>query len=240
MPSLSLYIDVQARQFVQGFTNTLPAVIPDVYLGDSLNLTLFFLQQTGVSSAPYTYINYSASTVKAVLGIVAGVPNYGTFCLTDGATISGAIPYNDNPIDVEAQVDLISSWTTPAVFGGIGGPWTITNSINGALPVLTSTNNQLAPSSRVVITQQAAGSSTSPAVNIVRLSLNPAAQQTTWTIAGTPTFSFTGKLTPDPVTMQQLMGIFLQFKFSLQIQVTTGSDVETLAETQVTFLNELL
>lgn len=241
MPSLSLYVDVQARQFVRGFTNPLPATIPDVYLLDSLNLTIYFLHATGVPSAPYSYLNYSTSTVKALLGVVAGIPQTGSFTLSDGASTSTPIPFNAiGPIQVQQALEYLTQWTTPIVAGTISGPYRITNSVNGVLSALTGNPSELLPTSQIIISRLAPGSSTTPAVNLVRLALAPFANQATWTIGGSPSYSFSGEVTPDPNTIQQFLGQYLSMEIYLQIQVTTGSDVETLALTQFKMLNELL
>ena len=239
MPSLSLYVDTTARQLVKSFTDPTPAILPTVALGDTLTLNIIFMAQTGVSSAPYSYLNYSAITTKALLGIIAGVPNFGVFTLTDGTNVSGPIPYNDNPIDVQAQFASVASWTSTSVTGGIGGPWRIQNGVNGALPTLSGDASQLAPSSTLVITRQAVGGANTPAVQIVRLALNPIASQTTWNNAGTPTFALSGRLSPDPVTMQELAGTLLTFNLSLQIVTINGTDVETLVSTTLTMSNTI-
>lgn len=240
MPSLALYVDLQARQLVQGFTNPQPATLPAINIADTINTTLYFLNQTGVSSAPYSYANLSASSIKEILGIIAGIPTHGTFCLTDGTKVSGKIPYNDNSLDVQGQMAAVTSWSNPSVEGIVGGPWRIVAGTYGALPALTAVNNNLAPSSVVVITQASAGSSTGPAVNVVRLALNPVAEQTAFTNVGSPTYAFTGAFTPNPVTLQQLMGTFLSLSFSFQIQVITAGDTETYVDTVITLKNTLL
>lgn len=240
MPSLSLYVDVQARQLVQGFTNPLPATLPSVTIGDSINLTVYFLQQTGVSSAPYTYLNYSTSTVQAILGIIAGIPLGGTFTLTDGTTSSGNIPYNDSTFDVQQKIASITSWTSAGVIGGIGGPWAIQNGVNGALPALQVGVNALTPASLVLITQVSPGSPTTPAINLVTLALNAIALEDSWTVGGSPSYAFTGSLLPNQVTLRELMGQLLQLSFSFNIVVSTGGGVETLVSTPFNVKNTTL
>lgn len=236
MPSLSYYFDTTDRLFVKSFIDPTPVSQQTANISDSINLSIYFLAQTGVSSAPYTYLNLSASTVKAILGIIAGIPSYGSFCLTDGTTTSGAIPFNDNPTDVQTQMANVLSWNNPTVVGGIGGPWIITAGVNGTLAPLTATLNQLAPSSVVLVTNQSSGSSTSPAVNLVRLALNPIAEQTTWTNLGTPTYGFTGGLSLNPVAIQELMGGFLSMSFAFSVQETINGTLTASITLQNTLL----
>jgi hypothetical protein len=237
MAILNLYVDQQAQQFVQGFTNSLPlASFPESVIGEPLDANIFFLNQTGVSSTPYAYANNSSLPVALLIGVVAGTPNLGSFCLTDGSNVSTPIFWNYNAVQVQQAMSTVSTWTNPTVTGPIGGPWTIVNGVNGTLPVLISTLNELEPASSVIISQSATGNSTSPAVNLVRLVMNPIANQTSWTNTGSPTYAFSGTVTINALMLQQIFGTFLQGQPTLSVQLNGI----TLATTTLTFLNSLL
>jgi hypothetical protein len=69
MQARKLYLDTQARAFVGSPDSTLPASDPLLFSEDVESIELYFLEPTGDFSAPYSYVDYSANTIKAAVGV---------------------------------------------------------------------------------------------------------------------------------------------------------------------------
>lgn len=69
MQPRNLYIDTTARGFVASPASTLPAVDPALFSEDVETINLYFLEQTGDSATPYSYVDYSGRTVKVAVGV---------------------------------------------------------------------------------------------------------------------------------------------------------------------------
>src|ERR1700733_8888368 len=102
-PTIRLFVDVQNRQLVRSFTSTLPAILPAAYQGDTITLVMEFMQATGVSSAPYTGIDYSGVAVTVAVGFIGIQPRAGQFTITDtsASQTTAALDYDTTASQVQ-------------------------------------------------------------------------------------------------------------------------------------------
>jgi len=63
------YLDTQARQFVDPRTGAVGASNPEFFGEDIEGIELYFLRPTGNPNEPFEFLNYSANTVKAAVGL---------------------------------------------------------------------------------------------------------------------------------------------------------------------------
>ncbi len=243
-PSVSLFIDVQNRQLVRSFTSTVPALLPVAYQGDTLNLTLRFLQATGVPSAPYTDIDYSAAAVTVAAASLDAKPTYGQFTITDtGASQTTApLPYNATAAQVQSaiQTGLTTHWSTATVYGGTSGPFTITNGANGAQTLLIGTSLTLEPASSVAVDNLQTGDTDTVAQQLLLLSVNPFALQTSWVASFNPDV-LSGTLSLDTSSLELLMSDSpsLCSFFSIKVVPASGSPF-TVFQTNFIVKNDLI
>jgi len=192
---LQLFIDVQNRQLVRSNTSAIPTSLPEVFQGDTLSLSLRFLEYTGNTSAPYQDIDYSDASVIVAVGSIALPPAAGNFTITDTAAsqTTGNIAYNASAATVQTAIQsaLTTNWSTATVAGSAGGPYTITNGVNGAKTALIGTSVSLTPVASVIIGDVQDGTADLPSILYLRLSQNPIALQGTWTAADAPTATVT-------------------------------------------------
>jgi len=243
-PTISLFIDVQNRQLIRGFTNSTPAILPVVYQGDTVTLAMRFMQATGVSSAPYTDLDYSAAAVTVAVGEIGAVPTSGTFTLTDTSATqtTAALPYNATAQQVQSAVQaaLTSHWSTATVLGNAGGPYTITNGVNGVQTALIGSSHTLSPASSIVITPTQVGTDSLPDVQYARLTLNPIALQNTWTASFSPDV-LTGNLSLDTASIEEVIGNLPSICTTLSIQVIpVGGEAFTVYQRNFTIENDLI
>lgn len=243
-PLVSLFIDVENHQLVKSFTSTAPAILPVVYQGDTITMALRFMQATGVKNAPYTDLDYSGAAVTVAVGDIGAIPTAGHFTIADtGASQSTAsLPYNATAAQVQTaiQTALTTNWSTATVLGPNSGPWTITNGSNGVQTALIGTPTTLAPSSSVVITTLQVGDSSLPAIEHVRLSVNPIALQNTWAASFSPDV-LTGDLSLATAAIEESIGNSPCIAPSLQIKVIpVGGEAFTVYQRNFVIQNDLI
>jgi hypothetical protein len=211
---LQLYIDVQNRQLVRGANTSIPSTLPDVYQGDTLSLSLNFLDATGNTVNPYSYVDYSAAAVTVAVGSIALPPNAGYFTITDtvASETTGNIAFNSTASAVQSaiQAALTTHWSTATVAGSAGGPYTITNGSTGAQADLMGTSVSLTPVASVIMDNIQTGTSGLPSIQGLRLAQNPVALQDTWTPIDAPSATVTelqaGSGTQDEIQQVLLSG----------------------------------
>ena len=71
MQARKFYLDTQSRAFVASPDSTLPASDAAFFDEDVESIELYFLEPTGDFSRPYSYLDYSANTVKLAVGVTA-------------------------------------------------------------------------------------------------------------------------------------------------------------------------
>jgi hypothetical protein len=242
-PQISLFIDVTNRKLVRSSTSTVPAIMSAAYQGDTLNLSLRFMEATG-SNPPYTDIDYSGAAVTVAVGNTAAKPTVGSFTITDTSAnqTTYPLPYNVTASIVQETIQafLTTNWSTATVYGGTGGPFTITNGINGAQSPLIGTSLTLEPASSVPITSLQDGDTHLPAIQYVQLSVNPIALQDSWTSSFDPDV-LTGLLSLDTSSIEALMGNndSICTTFSIKVVPVSGSPF-TVFQNNFTIKNDLI
>ena len=242
-PQVTLFIDVQNRQLVRSATSTVPALLPVAYQGDTLNLTLRFLQATG-TTPPYTDIDYSGAAVLVAAGEIGTKPTEGFFTITDtsASQVTSQLAYNATAAQVQTaiQAALTTNWSSATVLGANGGPYTITNGSNGVQTALIGTPVSLSPVSSVPITTLQAGTDTLPQMEYVQLSVNPVALQDTWTASFSPDV-LTGTLSLATSGIEALIGEnpFVCTSFSIQV-TPSGENAFTAYQGNFTIENDLI
>jgi hypothetical protein len=195
MPQLSLFIDLQNKQLVRGFNNSIQTSLPSVFQGDTLQLFLRFLNPNPAGSAtvPYVDADESTATVEAAIGTIGGEPAGGTFTLEDpdATQTTAAISYNATAATVQAAIiaALTTNWSTAIVTGNPGGPWIVTNGVNAARSALVLNGTALTPASQGDVIVQQAGTGSEPAIQYFKLQLSPIAYQDAWTPNPAPTIT---------------------------------------------------
>jgi len=228
MPSLSLNIDVQNRQLVRGFSNSIGAQLPNVFLGDTLPLTMRFMSPTTDPSNPYVDVDYSSAFVEVGVGAVGGVPTGGTFKLSDTASSqnTAAIPYNSTAAAVQSAINsaLTTNWSTATVSGPTGGPWIITNGANGAQPLLAGNSSLLTPLSSVQVLELIAGTSTNPEVQQINLIRQVLAYANTWSAGPAAGSAITSLQSGGPATSNVQQIALTNTPNSGTFKITSPSD----------------
>lgn len=68
MQARKFYIDTQARKFVASAESTLPPSSINFFSEDIESIELYFLEPTNSATRPFSYLDYSANTIKFALG----------------------------------------------------------------------------------------------------------------------------------------------------------------------------
>jgi hypothetical protein len=71
MQARRFFLDTQNRSFVAGADRNFVASTPAFFNEDVEGIELYFLQPTGDPTEPFSYLNYSANTVKLAVGLTA-------------------------------------------------------------------------------------------------------------------------------------------------------------------------
>jgi len=243
-PQVSLFIDVDNRQLVRSSSSTVPASLPLAYQGDTLTLKLRFMRATGVPSAPYTDVDYSSAAITVAASLLAAKPTYGHFTITDtdAGQTTAQLQYNATATQVQAAIQsaLTTNWHTATVYGGTGGPFVITNGVNGVQTALIGTSQTLEPASSVAVDVLQDGDTDLPAQQLLLLSVNPFALQTTWTPSFAPDV-LTGTLSLDTSSLEALIGDKPTLCALLSIKVVPVSDSPfTVYQHNFTIQNDLI
>ena len=239
--TLPIFVDVANAQLIRSATNTAPATLPAFYQGDTVTLVMKFLDTT---QSPPAVIDYSTAVVTVAVGFLGGQPTAGLFTLTDTTAdqTTCALPYNASAIQVQFAVmqALTSNWTNTTMLGRHGGPWTITNGVNGAQTALVGSPVTLNPLSAVAVNRLQAGTSSLPEMQTIALQTIPIALQDTWT-ANTEAGTLTGNLALDTGGIEQAMGMLSCIHPALSIQVTPASgEAFTVYQHSFTIHNDLI
>ncbi len=214
MPLVQLFFDVQNKQLVRGFNNTIQASFPNCFQGDTLTLQMRFMNPTGNQSVPYVDVDESAAFVQVAIGTIAGLPLAGTFTITDTAATqtTAAIPFNASAATVQSAIvaALTTNWSTATVTGSTGGPWRITNGVNGAqADLLVIGTAGLSPASQAQVEQEEVGSGSTPAIQWFKLQLSPVAYQDSWTPFPAPAIAISNIQTGGVSGSNSIQGITL-------------------------------
>lgn len=214
MPLVQLFFDVQNKQLVRGFNNTIQAGFPNCFQGDTLTLQMRFMNPTGNQQVPYVDVDESAAFVQVAIGTIAGLPLAGTFTITDtlATQTTAAIPFNASASTVQSAIvaALTTNWSTATVTGSTGGPWRITNGVNGAQSALLVIGTAaLSPASQAQIEQEEVGTGSTPAIQWFKLQLSPVAYQDSWTAFPAPAVAISNIQTGGVSGSNSIQGITL-------------------------------
>ncbi len=111
----SLYVDIVNKRLVAGFATNTDAPEQVFRRTNEPTLQIQFLQPVAVASIfgnisqPFTYVDYSASTVALAVGDVKARPASGTFTLTYGANTTPSLAYDISPAALQTAVNLLAS-----------------------------------------------------------------------------------------------------------------------------------
>lgn len=214
MPLVQLFFDVQNKQLVRGFNNTIQAGFPNCFQGDTLTLQMRFMNPTGNQQVPYVDVDESAAFVQVAIGTIAGLPLAGTFTITDtlATQTTAAIPFNASASTVQSAIvaALTTNWSTATVTGSTGGPWRITNGVNGAQSALLVIGTAgLSPASQAQVEQEEVGTGSTPAIQWFKLQLSPVAYQDAWTPFPAPAVAISNIQTGGVSGSNSIQGITL-------------------------------
>lgn len=241
---ITLYVDVDNHKLVQGTASAIATRLPCLYQGDTLSLVLRFMTPTGVTSSPYQDVDYSGASVIVAIGNGNQQPVTGTFTVTDSAAtqVTAAIAYNALASDVQAaiQAALTTNWSTATVYGPQGGPWTITNGVNGSKPMLLGTSLNLYPLSSASFNEVQAGTESEPEIQMLTLEQSPVTLQDTWT-ANTDPISLSGTLPLNTAGIENILQEQPSVELTFAIKVTpAGGQTFTAYQGPVVINNDLI
>jgi hypothetical protein len=173
-----------------------------------------FMNPTGNQQVPYVDVDESAAFVQVAIGTIAGLPLAGTFTITDTAATqtTAAIPFNASASTVQSAIvaALTTNWSTATVTGSTGGPWRITNGVNGAQAALLVIGTAgLSPASQAQVEQEEVGSVSTPAIQWFKLLLSPVAYQDAWAPFPAPAVAISNIQTGGVAGSNSIQGITL-------------------------------
>jgi hypothetical protein len=85
MEARKFFVDLDKRRFVASDATQAPAPIPTFFANDVEPIELYFLKSSGSSSPLYSYVDYSASTVKLAVGVTSSAVSQGSWSATTTA-----------------------------------------------------------------------------------------------------------------------------------------------------------
>jgi hypothetical protein len=171
-----IFVDLDARRFVESALSTAPADLSGLFRGDVDDFEIYFLERTNNSAAPYAYSDKSAASVKAAIGSKLGTPTSGSWTL-DGASFT----FEATATQLQTALRTSQSDASLTVVGSMADGFTITWGAVGAESLLAGDASGLLPSCDLSVTERRAGTGSVKEQQFVRVRLSPAAYQDTWT-----------------------------------------------------------
>lgn len=174
---MTIYVDTSSQSLVISPNDIRRCLPPALTAGDTVPVVLAFLQRnpqpTNTGQPIYNYLDFSSSGVKLSVGPFGSAPTGGAFTLTFGGNTTPLLAWNISAYALQVALNALASITSAggvAVTGNIAGPYRIVFVSNGAQALFTSaTPNSLFPSSTVAVTTDQAGTSTTPATQVITL-----------------------------------------------------------------------
>ena len=200
----SLYIDLAANRLVKSLYSVAPVNPSGLIRGDVLDINLYFLQPTGVNSAPYVPADLSASSVKVAIGEKLAMPTAGTWTLD-----ANVLTYNTTAALIQTALRASQSDASLTVTGSMEEGFTINWGSVGVEALLSASSTNLSPECDVTIGERRAGSASVIESQFVRVRLKPAAYQDTWTDLSTAVTATVTTLTGGTATASEVQKIAL-------------------------------
>ena len=241
----NIYIDTTSRRLAASATSLSPALRQSFTQGDTEQVNLFFLQSTGATVTPFTYINTSGQSVRMSVGFRAfNVPEIdGSYSLGFSAVTGGQITWGSNATTVASSLNAITSIVSAGgvkVTGDGKDGFIVRFNSDGARSGLTSNTSQLVPSVVCSTGIRLAGSATSPSVQTLTFNQVAAVDQSSWgAVTGTTPYRF-ASLAFNSNDMAILLQNNSHIVADLEIQLTNGSDIATYIVTQCVVNKELV
>ncbi len=183
----TIYVDTSASALVVSPQTTQRCLPPILTAGDTLQITLAFLQRNpqplNTGKPIYLYQDFSASAVKFLLGNGGMPPAAGSFTRTWAGSTTPALPFNCSSYDVAAALNALSSITMNGgvtVSGDIGGPFTVQFLAPAVRQAFTSAAAALYPASGISVLVNTPGTTTTESRQTLFLSQYAAVSVTAW------------------------------------------------------------
>ena len=252
-PSLTLWIDTATGKLVSGWQSISFAPAPVFKQGDTVGLELHLIKNfSGGSFAEYEFSNSTAITLA--IGRIDTAPTAGTFKLVYGANTTSALNAVATASEVQTALNALASVTSE---GGV----TVTKTTNSfrivwntaavTANVLSSTLNELYPSSSIGInkTKTGAASPSQKQIYQVHVKQAPVANVTSFVNQDSPVVSvsqihapaFTGdtkvyrvSISPQPKSGSFLIG----FSEGSNVYTTDAIDINASSDTVYKRLND--
>ena len=221
----NIYIDTTSRRLAASATSLSPALRQSFTQGDTEQVNLFFLQSTGGTVTPFTYINTSGQSVRMSVGFRAfNVPEIdGSYSLGFSAVTGGQITWGSNATTVASSLNAITSIVSA------GGVKVTGDGKDGFIVRFNSDG-----------ARSGSGSATSPSVQTLTFNQVAAVDQSSWgAVTGTTPYRF-ASLAFNSNDMAILLQNNSHIVADLEIQLTNGSDIATYIVTQCVVNKELV
>lgn len=179
--AFNLYINAAARDPKSALcispTNLSPISPPAWVLSDNPDLNVYIVDGAGGYSTLST-----TGTFSLGIGTIQASPSGGTFTLTSGANTTSALAYNLSASTLSTALNALASITAEGgvTVTGTAPLFTIDWVTVGNKGALSGTATNLTPDSAVVCSTTRAGTGSVYERQIVRLTRQPAALQSTW------------------------------------------------------------
>ena len=244
-PSLTLWIDIATGKLISGWQSISFAPNPVLKQGDSIGVELHLVKNfNGGSFAEYEFSPSTAVTLE--IGRIDTAPESGTYKLVYGSSTTSAISATATAAEVQTALNALASITSE---GGV----TVTKVSNSfriiwntaavTTNTLTSSLNELYPTSSIGVTKTKTGS-TSPLqkqiyqvhvkqspIALVNSFVNQDASTVTVDEIHTPSFTGDVKVWRVSVSPQPRSGSFLiGFNFGSEQYTTESIDVNSSAD----------
>jgi hypothetical protein len=240
---MKLYINSRASSpttaLVRDQLNSTPVRMPDVVIADTLPLEVYIVDGQG----GFDSLSAGAGiALKVALGVPGATPSAGTYKLALGANQSAAIAFNADAAAVKTALEAVTGIGSNNV--SVTGTWPIYivefigSKANTDVAALTADPLGLTPSSTVTITTLQDGGGGNNERQMLRISRNPAASQTSWS---TITNGWSGSLYLNTQGVAELLGSSGEVAATLEVELTdAGTNKLTLLQTPVTLRGEVI
>lgn len=183
-----LYVDTSRGALVVSPVSAQRCLPPVLTIGDTLALSLAFLQRNpqplSTGTPIYTYVDMSAAGVTFSVGAQSPGPSAGVFTLTWLGSTTPALPFNCSSYDVFTALnalDSISHNGGVSVQGNIGGPFTVQFLAPAVRQSFTADGTNLYPPSTIAAAINIAGSTTAAARQTITLAQSQVVTISAWT-----------------------------------------------------------
>lgn len=108
----NLYVDTTSASLVASSTLLQP-LVPEFFFGDSLELTVTFLEETGIIGKPLASVSFSGATVELGIGTLGGGAVVTASSWSDNSTPTGSIAVSVTGSPTESAVQTLAFNSPP-------------------------------------------------------------------------------------------------------------------------------